>query len=67
MSYITQTIDEFFVKLDKMQHDLAKFSQTLDSRSDKIPFLLKNFRTTVFQSANNTNKTDGNAVERATK
>ena len=64
MSYITQTIDEFFVKLDKMQNDLTKFSQTLDNRSDKIPILLKNFKTAVLQSTNNENNPNSNAVER---
>ena len=64
MSYITQTVDDFFIKLDKMQGDLAKFSQNLDSRSEKIPMLLKNFELKVF--ATNNKKTSGsNAVERA--
>ncbi len=63
MSYITQTVDEFFIKLDKMQGDLAKFSQNLDRRSDKIPTLLKNFETAIFSTAK---KSSGsNAVERA--
>ena len=64
MSYITQTIDEFFIKLDKMQGDLAKFSQNLDRRSDKIPTLLKNFETAVF-SASGKKSSGSNAVERA--
>ena len=64
MSYITQTVDEFFTKLDKMQGDLARFSQNLDSRSEKIPTLLKNFEQTVFATGNK--KISGvNAVERA--
>ena len=46
-----------------MQGDLAKFSQNLDRRSDKIPTLLKNFETAVFSNANKTS--GGNAVERA--
>lgn len=64
MSYITQTIDDFFVKLDKMQNDLAQFSQELDNRSDKIPALLKNFETAIFRQ-NNAKKYGGNAVEKA--
>ena len=64
MSYITQTVDDFFVKLDKMQGDLAKFSQSLDDRSEKIPTLLKSFEQTVFASGNKKNS-GGNAVERA--
>lgn len=64
MSYITQTIDDFFIKLDKMQGDLAKFSQNLDRRSDKIPTLLKSFETAVF-SASGKKSSGSNAVERA--
>lgn len=63
MSYITQTVDEFFIKLDKMQGDLAKFSQNLDRRSEKIPTLLKNFETAIFSTAKKSSGT--NAVERA--
>ncbi len=65
MSYITETVDEFFTKLDKMQDDLAKFSQTLDNRSEKIPALLKNFEGAVFSGANSNKKNSDNAVERA--
>ena len=64
MSYITQTVDDFFVKLDKMQGDLAKFSQNLDRRSEQIPALLKNFEQAVFASGNKKLSGD-NAVERA--
>ena len=64
MSYITQTVDEFFIKLDKMQGDLARFSQNLDSRSEKIPTLLKNFERAIF-TTNNKKITGDNAVERA--
>ena len=64
MSYITETVDEFFAKLDKMQDDLAKFSQTLDNRSEKIPVLLKNFEGAIFSGANSKSNSD-NAVERA--
>ena len=64
MSYITQTVDEFFFKLDKMQGDLAKFSQNLDSRSEKIPTLLKNFERAVFSSGGQKSSST-NAVERA--
>ena len=65
MSYITETIDEFFVKLNKMQGDLAAFSQNLDSRSDKIPVLLKNFESAVFKNIGAEKKSAGNEVERA--
>lgn len=64
MSYITQTVDEFFSKLDKMQGDLAKFSQSLDSRSEKIPTLLKNFEQVVLKTGGEKTSSD-NAVERA--
>lgn len=64
MSYITQTVDEFFSKLDKMQGDLARFSQSLDSRSEKIPTLLKNFEQVVLRAGGKKNSSD-NAVERA--
>ena len=67
LSYITKTVDEFFVKLDKMQTDLAKFSQSLDNRSDQIPTLLKNFETTVFNPTANGKTSGGNAVEQAVK
>lgn len=64
MSYITQTVDDFFAKLDKMQGDLAKFSQNLDRRSEQIPALLKNFEQAVFASGGK--KLSGkNAVTRA--
>ena len=65
MSYITETVDEFFVKLDKMRGDLAAFSQNLDSRSDKIPVLLKNFESAVFKNIGAEKKSAGNEVERA--
>ena len=64
MSYITQTVDEFFSKLDKMQGDLATFSQNLDSRSEKIPTLLKNFELAIFTTSDK-KTSGGNAVERA--
>lgn len=64
MNYITETVDEFFSKLDKMQDDLAKFSQNLDNRSEKIPVLLKNFEGAVFNGVNVKRNSD-NAVERA--
>lgn len=51
MNYIVSTVEEFFGKLDKMQRDLNAFSQSLDSRSDKIPDLLKNFERKVFEPA----------------
>ena len=65
MNYIVETVEEFFAKLDKMQGDLAKFSQTLDSRSEKIPVLLKNFEDKIFAVANSTDTTGKNAVEKA--
>lgn len=64
MGYIIQTVDEFFSKLDKMQGDLAKFSQNLDRRSEKIPTLLKNFEQNIFATSGK-KISDGNAVERA--
>lgn len=64
MSYITQTVDDFFVKLDKMQGDLAKFSQNLDRRSEQIPALLKRFEQAVFASGGK-KTSGGNAVEKA--
>lgn len=64
MSYITETVDEFFVKLDKMQDDLAKFSQSLDNRSEKIPALLKNFESAILSGVNINTNSD-NAVEKA--
>lgn len=64
MSYITQTVDEFFSKLDKMQEDLERFSQSLDNRSEKIPTLLKNFEQVVLRAGVKKNSSD-NAVERA--
>ena len=64
MSYITQTVDEFFAKLDKMQRDLERFSQNLDRRSEQIPSLLKTFEQTVF-TAGNKKISGNNAVERA--
>lgn len=65
MSYLTETVDEFFMKLDKMRGDLEKFSQSLDSRSDKIPVLLKNFERAVFENLSAEKKSSANAVERA--
>ncbi|MBR4151618.1 MAG: hypothetical protein IKT98_01505 [Selenomonadaceae bacterium] len=64
MSYVIQTVDEFFSKLDKMQGDLAKFSQNLDRRSEKIPTLLKNFEQNIFATSDK-KSSGGNAVERA--
>ena len=67
LSYITQTVDEFFFKLDKMQGDLAKFSQSLDNRSEKIPTLLKNFEQAVFATGGKKisgDKVSDNAIAR---
>ena len=66
MSYITQVVDEFFAKLDRMQSDLAKFSQSLDRRSESIPSLLQNFEQAVF-AMDNLKNSGSNAVERAAK
>lgn len=52
MKYIAQTVDKFFAKLDKMQNDLAEFSQNLDNRSEKIPMLLQNFERAIFSGVN---------------
>ena len=66
MSYITNSVDEFFVKLNKMQSDLAKFSQNLDNRSAQIPALLKNFEKAVFDPSNAAKtSSDSNEVEKA--
>ncbi len=65
MNYIAETVENFFAKLDKMQGDLAKFSQTLDSRSEKIPVLLKNFEDKIFAAAGSSDMTGKNAVEKA--
>ena len=64
--YIVETVEEFFAKLDKMQGDLAKFSQTLDNHSEKIPTLLKNFENKIFAD-NLKNDFGKNAVEAAAK
>lgn len=67
MNYIVNTVEDFFVKLDKMQRDLDAFSQTLDNRSDRIPLLLKNFEDNVFKPAQSI-KTEGrDAVAQAAK
>ena len=66
MSYITNSVDEFFVKLNKMQSDLAKFSQNLDNRSAQIPELLKNFEKAVFDPSNAAKtSSNSNKVEKA--
>ena len=63
MNYIVQTVEEFFTKLDKMQGDLAAFSQNLDRRSEQIPTLLKSFEQKIF--AGNKKSSGKNAVELA--
>lgn len=63
MDYIVNTVEEFFGKLNKMQRELADFSQKLDNRSEKIPILLENFEREVFSSL--AAPTRGNAVEKA--
>ena len=65
MSYIVESTNNFFEKLDKMQNDLAKFSQNLDNRSSKIPVLLENFERAVFDPKNEIKSTGGNEVEKA--
>lgn len=65
MSYITESTEVFFSKLGKMQKELARFSQNLDARSEKIPVLLEDFETAVFSSGNKTKSRRQNAVEKA--
>ena len=65
MSYIVQTVEEFFAKLDKMQKELATFSQNLEGRSDKIPVLLKNFEDSVFSMKNTLKLNSENGVDKA--
>ena len=65
MNYIASTVEDFFVKLDKMQNDLAQFSQNLDNRSEKIPALLQNFEREIFSEVNTQRKNPTNAVEKA--
>ena len=67
MNYTVKTIDDFFVKLDKMQVNLAKFSQTLDNRSEQIPILLKNFENAIFTGDSKSADTSGNDVKKATQ
>ncbi len=66
MGYITNTVNEFFKKLDKMQRELTLFSQNLDNRSEQIPKLLEDFEQTVFSFAAAPTDEE-NAVERAAK
>ena len=33
MRYIVETVEDFFAKLDRMQQELAKFSQEIDDRN----------------------------------
>ena len=67
MSYIVENVEDFFAKLNKMQNDLAKFSQNLDNRSARIPELLKNFETALFAQANDKKTIGKNAVEQAAR
>lgn len=67
MSYIVETVEEFFSKLDKMQNDLAKFSQNLDSRSARIPELLKDFESALFSQMQDKRPAGKNAVELAAR
>lgn len=65
MSYIVDTVEYFFAKLDKMQQELAKFSQKIDDRSEKIPALLDNFEKAVFASSEDMKLSSKNAVDKA--
>lgn len=65
MSYIVDTVEYFFAKLDKMQQELAKFSQKIDDRSEKIPTLLDNFEKAVFASSEDMKLSSKNAVDKA--
>ena len=65
MSYIVETVEDFFAKLDRMQQELAKFSQEIDDRSEKIPALLRNFEKAVFDSSENMKLSSKNAVDKA--
>lgn len=65
MSYIVSTIEDFFSKLDKMQHELAVFSQNLEGRSEKIPSLLQNFENAVFAAEGTVKAKNENAVDKA--
>jgi len=67
MSYIVETVEEFFVKLDKMQQELDKFSQEIDDRSEKIPVLLNDFEQAVFASSEAMKLSSKNAVDKAAK
>ena len=67
MNYVVNTIEDFFVKLDKMQRDLDAFSQTLDNRSDRIPLLLKKFKSNVFNPAQSIKIEGRDAVAQAAK
>lgn len=63
MSYIVESVNTFFDKLNKMQEDLSKFSQSLDDRSSKIPKLLEGFEKSVFDTEIKSEGT--NEVEKA--
>lgn len=65
MRYIVDTVEDFFAKLDRMQQELAKFSQEIDDRSEKIPALLRNFEKAVFDSSENMKLSSKNAVDKA--
>ena len=65
MRYIVETVEDFFAKLDRMQQELAKFSQEIDDRSEKIPALLRNFEKAVFDSSENMKLSSKNAVDKA--
>lgn len=65
MSYIVETVEDFFAKLDRMQQELAKFSQKIDDRSEKIPVLLRNFEKAVFAPSEDMKLSSKNAVDKA--
>lgn len=65
MNYIATTVEDFFVKLNKMQLELSTFSQELDNRSEKIPVYLKEFENTIFNNSDKMHLSAANAVDRA--
>lgn len=65
MSYIVNTVEEFFGKLDKMQKELSNFSQSLEGRSEKIPALMQKFENAVFSLEGKLDRASGNNVDKA--
>lgn len=67
MNYIAKNVEDFFVKLNKMQLELSAFSQDLDKRSENIPVYLKDFENAIFSNTDKLNLSDTNAVDKAAK